>query len=180
MTNLYYGLSQEDLEELFSKVGPIEKLWIKYDRSGRSLGEAYVVYRRRDDCFEAIRRFDGRKAAGQEIYLSLLDDQGVVSSLRTRFGVRPEERDDRHGRREREGRGRGRGARDRRRRGDKERRVPKTADELDAELEAYMGRSSNQGANEGSNGKDGGAEEKAAGSAEGAAIGAGDDMAMEA
>lgn len=104
----------------------MQKLWIKYDRSGRSLGEAFVVFSRREDCFEAIRQFDGKKAAGQEIYLTLMDEQGVVSSLRSRFS-RSEQREG--GRRANELR------RDSR---NKSKSHKKTPEELDAELEAYM------------------------------------------
>jgi hypothetical protein len=83
------------------------------------------VFARRADCFEAIRQFDGKKAAGQEIYLTLLDDQGIVSSLRSRFA----RNEDDGGRRRGDGR-----------RENKQKRghQKKTPEELDAELDAYM------------------------------------------
>ncbi|CAJ2513876.1 Uu.00g019950.m01.CDS01 [Anthostomella pinea] len=70
--NLHYDLSREDLQGLFSKIGPIVKLELVYDRAGRSEGIAYVTYDRRDDASEAIREFDGANAKGQPIRMSIV------------------------------------------------------------------------------------------------------------
>ena len=64
MDNIHYELTQEDLEGLFEKIGPITKLEIKYDRAGRSEGTAFVTYESHNDAKEAIREYDGANAAG--------------------------------------------------------------------------------------------------------------------
>ncbi|AEO66034.1 uncharacterized protein THITE_2113792 [Thermothielavioides terrestris NRRL 8126] len=70
--NIHYELTQEDLEGLFSRIGPLIKLEMKYDRAGRSEGTAFVTYESHRDAAEAIKEFDGANAAGQPIRLTLL------------------------------------------------------------------------------------------------------------
>ncbi|KAK3341535.1 hypothetical protein B0T25DRAFT_558565 [Lasiosphaeria hispida] len=70
--NIHYELTQEDLEGLFEKIGPVLKLDMKYDRAGRSEGTAFVTYESPNDAKEAIKEFDGANAAGQPIRLTLM------------------------------------------------------------------------------------------------------------
>ncbi|GAB1310935.1 hypothetical protein MFIFM68171_01145 [Madurella fahalii] len=70
--NVHYELTQEDLEGLFSRIGPVIKVDMKYDRAGRSEGTAFVTYESHRDATQAIKEFDGANAAGQPIRLTLL------------------------------------------------------------------------------------------------------------
>ncbi|KAG5926414.1 hypothetical protein E4U42_003331 [Claviceps africana] len=70
--NIHYDLTEEDLDELFQRIGPVSKLNLRYDRAGRSEGTAYVTYQRKQDAEEAVRQFDGANANGQPIRLRLL------------------------------------------------------------------------------------------------------------
>ncbi|TVY53508.1 THO complex subunit 4A [Lachnellula suecica] len=67
--NLHYELTEEDLDDLFNRIGPVMKLDLLYDRSGRSDGVAYVTYESSHDAKKAIREFDGANAKGQPIRL---------------------------------------------------------------------------------------------------------------
>lgn len=67
--NLHYDLTEEDLDDLFNRIGPVEKLALTYDRAGRSEGIAYVTYKSSHDAKKAIREFDGANAKGQPIRL---------------------------------------------------------------------------------------------------------------
>lgn len=79
--NLHYELTEDDLDVrpvlqysmkhvltmcqgLFTKIGPVLKLELLYDRAGRSEGVAFVTYDHRDDALEAIREFNGANAKG--------------------------------------------------------------------------------------------------------------------
>ncbi|KAK3988072.1 hypothetical protein QBC44DRAFT_330053 [Cladorrhinum sp. PSN332] len=70
--NIHYELTQEELEGLFERIGPLIKLDMKYDRAGRSEGTAFVTYESHRDATQAIREYDGANAAGQPIRLTLL------------------------------------------------------------------------------------------------------------
>jgi len=68
--NLHYDLTEEDLEGLFARIGPVLRLSLTYDRAGRSEGVAYVTYESAQDAKTAIREFDGANAKGQPIHLT--------------------------------------------------------------------------------------------------------------
>ncbi|BDD59523.1 hypothetical protein MAP00_004723 [Monascus purpureus] len=70
--NLHYDITEGDLEDLFTRIGPISTLSLRYDRAGRSEGIAFVTYDRLSDARTAIREFDGANAKGQPIHLSLV------------------------------------------------------------------------------------------------------------
>lgn len=87
--NLHYDLTEDDLEVpntsvalpshlttneqgLFTRIGPINSLALRFDRAGRSSGTAFVTYQHLSDARLAIREFDGANAHGQPIRLSLL------------------------------------------------------------------------------------------------------------
>ncbi|RDL36790.1 uncharacterized protein BP5553_06142 [Venustampulla echinocandica] len=67
--NLHYDLTEDDLDDLFNRIGTVLKLSLVYDRAGRSEGIAYVTYENPQDAKRAIREFDGANAKGQPIRL---------------------------------------------------------------------------------------------------------------
>ncbi|KAH6964210.1 hypothetical protein DER45DRAFT_139476 [Fusarium avenaceum] len=73
--NIHYDLTEDDLEELFRRIGPVTRLQLRYDRSGRSEGTAYVTYESKEDAQEAVKQFDGANANGQPIRLALLPNR---------------------------------------------------------------------------------------------------------
>ncbi|KAB5580324.1 hypothetical protein GE09DRAFT_1279262 [Coniochaeta sp. 2T2.1] len=70
--NIHYELTEDDLDGLFKRIGPIQDLKLLYDRAGRSEGVAFVTYESYQDAKDAIREFDGANAAGQPIRLTLM------------------------------------------------------------------------------------------------------------
>lgn len=67
---LHFEVTQQELESLFGEIGPVEKLFLKYDRSGRPTGEAIVQYTTAHDATRAKEEYDGANAKGQPITIT--------------------------------------------------------------------------------------------------------------
>ncbi|KAL7201761.1 hypothetical protein ACSBR1_033457 [Camellia fascicularis] len=145
ISNLDYGVSNEDIKELFSEVGDLKRYSIHYDRSGRSKGTAEVIYSRRQDALAALKRYNNVQLDGKPMKIEIVgtnietpavppssngsfgNSNGVPRSGQGRGGLMGRIRGGNSGGRG-FGRGRGRG----RGRGEKV-----SAEDLDADLEKY-------------------------------------------
>ncbi|XP_062216025.1 THO complex subunit 4A-like [Phragmites australis] len=147
ISNLDFGVSNEDIKELFSELGDLKRSSINYDRSGRSKGTAEVVFARRADAVAAFKKYNNVQLDGKPMKIEIVgtNTPTAAASLPVTNGGqarnaarsaprvappglphrRPHQRGGRRG-------GGGSGGR----RG-KERGQPKSAEELDAELEKY-------------------------------------------
>ncbi|KAJ5609567.1 hypothetical protein N7528_010134 [Penicillium herquei] len=70
--NLHYDINEQDLQDLFGRIGPVNDLSLLYDRAGRSEGVAFVTYRYLKDAHESVKEYDGANAKGHPIRLSLV------------------------------------------------------------------------------------------------------------
>nr|GLL43036.1 THO complex subunit 4A-like [Ipomoea trifida]GMD61348.1 THO complex subunit 4A [Ipomoea batatas]GMD69387.1 THO complex subunit 4A [Ipomoea batatas] len=144
VSNLEYGVSNEDIKELFSEVGDLKRYGIHYDRSGRSKGTAEVVYSRRQDALAAVKRYNNVQLDGKPMKIEIVGTNIVtaptpstVGSVGNFNGI-PRSGQGRGGGfgRLRGGRGRGRGFQAGRGRG-RDRGEKVSAEDLDADLEKY-------------------------------------------
>ncbi|KAK9727272.1 hypothetical protein RND81_05G270300 [Saponaria officinalis] len=142
ISNLDYGVSNDDLKELFSEVGDLKRFSVHYDRSGRSKGTAEIVFSRRNDAIAAVKRYNNVELDGKPMKIEIVGTNvgsaGVLPPAVNGFPRNPLGFD-RGGRgrggpmgRPRGGRGSGRGRGRERGRNEKI-----SAEDLDAELEKY-------------------------------------------
>ena len=72
VAGLDYSIMTSDLEELFLSVGPIERCWVDFDKTDRSLGTGGVIFVSPRDARRAIQMFNGRLIDEQPLQLDLV------------------------------------------------------------------------------------------------------------
>ncbi|XP_061764408.1 aly/REF export factor 2-like [Nerophis ophidion] len=145
ISNLDFGVSDMDIKELFEDFGPLRKVSVHYDRSGRSKGSADIYFEQTADAVKAMKHYNGVPLDGRPMKIiqatADVEPQRRPSMQRgfdrSRLGQPVFERSERTSGGSSRGsrgfvRGRGRGN-----------RPQLSAEELDAQLDAYNAMANN-------------------------------------
>jgi len=86
ISNLAYSVGSDDLKDLFEPLGVVKRVTLQYDKSGRSLGNATVVFARRDDAITAMKKYNDVSLDESPMSISM---GGPVETVGRRIGRRP-------------------------------------------------------------------------------------------
>jgi len=87
ISNLHWNVSEEDLKQLFGDYKGFLSVKLKYDKAGRSVGDAVVVYEIEESADAALQFFDNRQFDGMPISVRKLEPRIKHSkSLKSRLG----------------------------------------------------------------------------------------------
>merc|ERR1719228_109438 len=122
ISNLDYEVTEDDVREIFQKIGKVKKAIVHYNAQGQSRGTAIVYFYNNAHCIKAVNEYHQAEVDGRPMY---------VKAIATVSGDSPiVKKSSRRGRgRGRRGRGRGRGKRTK--------QPSKTSEQLDKEMEEY-------------------------------------------
>merc|ERR550519_1545658 len=138
ISNLDYEVTEDDVREIFQKIGKVKKAIVHYNAQGQSRGTAIVYFHNPAHCIKAVNEYHQAEVDGRPMYVKALATVSGSSPVVKRTGRG-------RGRGGYRGRGRGRGGyrgssnmRGRGRgRGRGGRTTSPTIEQLDKEMEDY-------------------------------------------
>ncbi|CAA7032133.1 unnamed protein product [Microthlaspi erraticum] len=144
LSNLDYGVMNDDIKELFAEVGELKRYTVHFDRSGRSKGTAEVVFSRRGDALAAVKKYNEVQLDGKPMKIEIVGTNPQTAAApgngnsngAARRGGQGRGGQQRGGGRRGGGGGRGGGGRGGRRPG-KGPAEKLSAEDLDADLDKY-------------------------------------------
>jgi THO complex subunit 4 len=88
ISNLDFGVSNQDIKELFSEFGLMRKYCVNFAASGQSLGTAEVVYANRASAVKALRKYNNVPLDGRPMKLEVSGGDKPVQRSSLGIGAR--------------------------------------------------------------------------------------------
>jgi len=86
--NLFYEVTQNDVQELFEQIGPVRKAFLQFDRSGRSTGIAEITFENPADAERALKKYNNLELDGQAMLIKYSTSQQQSSATPPHGGNR--------------------------------------------------------------------------------------------
>lgn len=93
LSNLDFNVTEEDVRELFCEFGKTRRLTMNYDKSGRSLGTAEILYEDRQNAYRAMQQYNGVPLDGKPMIIEVMSGGAgrmggrVGGGMRNNFGT---------------------------------------------------------------------------------------------
>ncbi|CAH9106174.1 unnamed protein product [Cuscuta europaea] len=81
VSNLHHSVTNEDIRELFSEIGELVRYAIHYDKNGRQSGSAEVVFVRRTDAIQALKKYNNVQLDGKPMKIEVVPTNPQVPFL---------------------------------------------------------------------------------------------------
>ncbi|GER26219.1 RNA and export factor-binding family protein [Striga asiatica] len=86
ISNLDFGVTNEDIRELFSEIGELVRYAIHFDKDGRPSGTAEVVFARKTDALQAFKRYNNVQLDGRPMKIDIIGANAEIP-ISPRFNV---------------------------------------------------------------------------------------------
>ncbi|VAI72767.1 unnamed protein product [Triticum turgidum subsp. durum] len=88
VSNLHYGVTKEDLQELFSEMGHLKNCIVHYDNNRHPTGSAEVIFTRRSEAVQALKRYNNVRLDGKEMKIEMIGaNLGLAAAPAPRVNV---------------------------------------------------------------------------------------------
>lgn len=78
VSNLDFGIAEEDLVEIFGRVGDLKSVALETNEAGRSTGIAELTYRRREGAVAAVSEYDLRVIDGRPVRVAIVEGDSAA------------------------------------------------------------------------------------------------------
>lgn len=90
ISNLHYGVTREDIQELFSEMGHLKHCAVHYDSNRHPTGSAEVIFTRRSEALAALKRYNNVRLDGKAMKIEVIGaDLGLSAAATPRISVVP-------------------------------------------------------------------------------------------
>ncbi|OEL25851.1 THO complex subunit 4D, partial [Dichanthelium oligosanthes] len=90
ISNLHYGVTREDIQELFSEMGHLKHCAVHYDNNRHPTGSAEVIFTRRSEALDALKRYNSVRLDGKAMKIEVIGaDLGLSAAAAPRISVVP-------------------------------------------------------------------------------------------